>query len=258
MRRIAAAALAATTLCGLTLGASTAFAVKASDRPVYLIKSVDVHKSEEWRVQDKEFSDRCKSWEIGDGTSNLGMAQEGTRRLTLDALPFSKGIVGVVDGSSFAPAEVRRTVRSRYHSRPDIDACSPCGPRSEFGPCTDAAPPDLVVNLRCSPGRSRGLLNVWMSSRGLTVGASPINAEKDLARCEEPPATAPSGAMQWRLESVTFPEAPRVLLGMRLYSEHTFRRHIERAIGNGCRKLSGVGQRSCVAYTTVVVVRRIR
>jgi hypothetical protein len=251
-----AAALAAGTLGALALSTAPALAVKAADRPVYLIKSIDVHKSEEWRVQSPGYSDTCKSWEIGDGSANLGMTQRGTRRLTLMAPGFGAGVLGNVEGSDWSPAQARRTIRYRSHTPPDTDACGPCGPSSEYGRCTGDAPPDVVVDLRCRPDDSRALLSVWLGPNGLSVGAAP-NAERDLGTCEEPPEIAPEGDMQWRLETVTFGGAVRTLLGMRLYGEHTFRRHTEKSVAGGCRRLSGVGERSCVAYTTVVVVRRI-
>lgn len=251
-----AAALAAAIFCGLTLTTSPTLAVRISDRPVYLITSVDVHKSEEWRAQDPGYPDRCTSWEFAEGSANLGMSQRGTRRLTLMSLDRF-GVLGEFDGEMYAPSELRRSLRFRYHSRPDTPECSPCGPLSEYGACSVENLPDTVHQPKCSPPHGRGPVNLFLDSRGLQIVAAPM-LEKALAACPEQSVLAPEGMMRWQLEPVTFRGAVRTLLRMKVRGEHTFRRETETERGRGCRRIAGEGYRSCVTYTTVVVVQRIR
>ncbi|HST42282.1 MAG TPA: hypothetical protein VLK58_22375 [Conexibacter sp.] len=249
--RPAAAAAAALAACALA-----APAAHAADAGTYLVKSIDIHQSEEWRSQATGYPSRCKTWQLAEGRSNLGVAQQGTRTLRVERLPFGGGAVGTFDGSNWGVSELRRTLDWRSHVAPDVDECSPCGPSSEYGRCTNAAPPDEVARPRCAPPRGRGLIVLSLTGAGLTVGAVP-NLDRELERCPEPPRAAPQGTMQWKLETVRFKEAPQTLARMRLYREHTFRRETTVDRGGGCRRLRGVGFRSCVAYTVVVVVRRI-
>lgn len=254
MRRIAAAGLAAATLCGLALGSSSALAVSAADRPEYLIKAVNLYQTEDWRSQERGYPGRCASWEFAEGRATLGIAQEGTRRLTLVSLGRFGGLVGQIGGPSTAPAEARSSFRYRSHVMPLEPPCSPCGPNSEFGPCLDEQVDDVVDEQRCAPAPGLGIVVLGLTGRGLSVGAVPM-LQRELGRCPKPTKTITASRMPWRFDTIWFKEAPRRLLQMQISEERTFRREVE--TGRGCKRLAGVGERSCLSTTTVVTIRRV-
>lgn len=250
----ALAALAVALLTLLALAAVPAGAARPNSQPVFFVESTDLHVSEEWRQQDPGHPRRCATWVLAEGRSNLGVAQHAPRKLTL-APTFGGGFVGTLGGSDSAASELRRTARYRHHLRPDVEGCSPCGPLSEYGQCTGGRP-DVVDSAKCSPGRGQGLVTLWLTGGTLTVSGHP-RLERELEGCREID-DAPTGVMGWAIETVRFPGALSVLRRLPIGGRHTFRSEKTRSVRGGCRRLGGVGFRSCVAATAVVVVHRVR
>jgi hypothetical protein len=115
----------------------------------------------DWSDQPAEKAD-CRSWSAGTGTQTIGFSTP--RKLRYSALMVVGKTPIPVPRFQLLPTRtvtlktsVDRKADWTDHTPPNTSACTPCGPTSEYGPCSDAVP-DPAPLLNC--GR-RTLKNVF-------------------------------------------------------------------------------------------------
>ncbi|MDO8209060.1 hypothetical protein [Conexibacter sp. CPCC 206217] len=248
MKRIAAA-LAVLALLGLGAASATA---SAADTPKYRL-TLRAYSSEKSHLEDGNYPEDCANWTVANSTVAFETVAGRTFNLALIRHPLTDTIWGQVSSDLQPTTELIRYWRFRSHLAPSTEACSPCGPSSEYGQCTGDVFDDKGFD-DCggfAPTR-RGFLMMFVSDRGITVSASP---EADFSDCPEPRQDGlPLGSTTPRLDRVLIPNGTRQLLRMKPGTT----RIIERKLRRGrCGTMRGRGLRVCVQTQVRIRVTRV-
>lgn len=243
-----AAFLAALTICGLAFTAATA---AAADTPKYRM-TLSVYRGETSYLEEGDVSDHCKASTTARSSVSFQMHAGRPLNVGLIRNPLNDTIWGQV-GSNLQPeTEIYRYWKFRAHYMPETDECSPCGPSSEYGPCSGETFDDRGDDDCGSTDGEvrRGILTLYISDKGISVSAYP---RADFERCPEPRQDGlPLGSSNPTLERFTIPSGTRQLLRMKVGSTRIIRRTIRR----GQCDLRGRGRRVCVETTVFIQAKR--
>lgn len=248
MPRTPIAVLAALLLL-LALGAASAGAAPPPKFKATLYASL----TEDQNLEEGGYPDRCKTWTQGRGTLTYDVESDQ---------PFNIGIVeSPVDDSLFVliprqPAwmsDLRRFWKTRSHVADNTEACSPCGPLSEYGLCTGSLPDRLDSDQCGGPSKRRGgVLTLTAVGRTLLVTGGPGGS---LSRCKTPRDRVLPGILAVPSFELKLPGAARKLLRLKPGQTTKIRRETRRG---ACGRLSGRGLRTCSERIVILAVTRLR
>ncbi|HEY8582729.1 MAG TPA: hypothetical protein VIL49_07270 [Capillimicrobium sp.] len=142
------------TLIGAVAGALAAAALAAAPAhaadPVLAVEITGIHVID-WDLATGGYPDECDSWTKAGGTQTLGIRTP--KPVRYEVLDTGMGKLLLPAGRQrFVGAARREVAEWRDHRRPMTSACTPCGPRSEYGPCDDDPQEDLLAPLwDCAP-----------------------------------------------------------------------------------------------------------
>ncbi|HEU4658273.1 MAG TPA: hypothetical protein VFR97_12145 [Capillimicrobium sp.] len=120
-------------------GAVAAAPAQARD-PLLAVEVTGIHVVD-WTYATEGAGQECKAWSRGSGTQTLGIRTPRAARY--EVLDTGMAKLLLPQGSPTFAGSAQRTGDWTDHAVPLTSACTPCGPRSEYGPCEDTAP-DLL------------------------------------------------------------------------------------------------------------------
>lgn len=249
MRRIVATALvAAIALLAL------ASAAQAAPPPKYKL-DVIVDYVERSNLAGAGYPDDCKTWT--NARSLVVFSARSARPVLMGLVrnPVNDSIWGLFPRGIEPSADVYRSWKYRVHVTPSTEACSPCGPSSEYGLCTGELP-DQIASDECGGEgeRRRGVIALMVSDAGISVTASPA---ADFSDCRDPrPGVIALGTGDPKVERLLLPDGTRQLQRMKPGQTRTLRRTIRR--GPKCdRLLRGPGLRRCLQKKVLIRATRV-
>jgi hypothetical protein len=135
-RRIAALLV----LLPLALAALTATSAQAARTPAYTVDVTGIHVVD-WRYQGENYPDECKAWVKASGTATLGIRTTKPARYMLLAFPGMEPQLLMSKLGRYVGVAQRTASDWDDHAIPQTSACTPCGPLSEYGECSEPGPP---------------------------------------------------------------------------------------------------------------------
>jgi len=121
----------------LTLLALLGGATAASAEPIIAVDIIAKHDVA-WDYRDGKVGDDCSNWTKGSGTESLQITTKRREQLRLEH-DFGRTFLSGKRGGTFEGL-VSRNGSWKVNVPPNQPPCSPCGPSSEYGPCTDPVP----------------------------------------------------------------------------------------------------------------------
>ncbi|HST42283.1 MAG TPA: hypothetical protein VLK58_22380 [Conexibacter sp.] len=245
--RTALALLAATASFGL----AGATAAHAAGTPKYKV-SMTAYQGTVTSHEVGDYPEDCANWTQARSTVAFEL-ESRTFNIGLIRHPLNDSIWGQVSSDLQTTTNIHRWWSFRTHYKPDVQGCTPCGPSSEYGPCTGDVFDDRGSDDCGStdgPVR-RGMLAVSVNDRGILVSAYPM---ADFSRCEEPRQEGlPLGPGDPKVERFLLPSGTRELQAMKVGTTRLIKRQVRRG---ACGTRKGKGTRVCV--TTNVRIRATR
>ncbi|ADB49859.1 hypothetical protein [Conexibacter woesei] len=124
----------------IALAALTAPSAHAASTPTYTVDVTGIHVVD-WRYQTDNYPDECKAWVKGSGTATLGIRTTKPARYMLLAFPGMAPQLLMSKLGRYAGVAQRTASDWEDHAIPQTSACTPCGPLSEYGECSEPGPP---------------------------------------------------------------------------------------------------------------------
>lgn len=209
---------------------------------------------ESFSLQQTGYPDECKSWTQATGTSR-------GRNVSKGRFLFAGGD-GYAAGGLSSTAEhsmtVTRDIDYRIHTAPETSQCSPCGPRSEYGPCSNVAPPDVQGSADCAPApdRKNGQIMLRLVAKGALLVEPVMPLQTIMDACPKPPKQVPYGTRITPLKR-TFAGAAKAIQHLRPGQEKEFTK--KERTGRGCGKVKPKSEASlCTTHELVVRIRRLK
>ncbi|MDW5597143.1 hypothetical protein VSS74_22545 [Conexibacter stalactiti] len=247
--RTALALVAAAAAFGFAGSATAA----AAATPKYKV-NLTAYQSVVSNLEEGDYPEDCANWTTARSTVAFEMESGRTFNVGLIRNPVNDSIWGQVSSDLQPTAHIYRHWRFRAHYKPDVEGCSPCGPSSEYGPCTGEVFDDRGSD-DCGSTEGpvrRGFLSMMVSDRGITVIASPM---ADFSRCEEPRTEGlPLGPTAPKLDRFLLPSGTRELQAMKVGATRTIRRVVRRG---ACGRTRGKGLRVCTEINVQIRAKRV-
>lgn len=248
MTRTVLAALTALALL-LTLGVASAAAAPPPKFKADLYASL----TEESNLEGTGYPDRCKTWTQGRGTLTYDIESDQSFNLGIVESPLDDSLFVLVPRQPAWSSDLRRFWKTRSHIGDNTEACSPCGPLSEYGLCTGSLPDKLDSDQCGGPSKKRGgMLTLSAIGRTLLVNGGPGGS---LSRCKTPSDNALPAILAVPSFELRLPGAARRLLKLKPGQSTTIRRETRRG---ACGRLRGKGLRTCSERLVILRVTRVR
>ena len=91
-----------------------------------------------WDLREGRVDDDCSTWSKGSGTESLQIHSKRREQLRLEHA-FGRTLLSGKRAGTFE-GQLSRNGTWKVHVPPNQPPCSPCGPNSEYGLCTDPVP----------------------------------------------------------------------------------------------------------------------
>lgn len=209
---------------------------------------------EDFTYEPSGYPDGCKSWTYATGSSRGRNVSKG-RFLFVDGGGVTAGGLSTTAEHSMS---VTRDIDYRIHTAPDTSQCNPCGPSSEYGQCSNAAPPDERGSADCAPAadRENGRILISFGAKGVLLVEPVMPLQTIMDACRKPPKQVPYGT-QIRPLKRTFSGAAAAIRRLRPGQEKKFAK--KERIGRGCGKAKPKADASlCTTHEMVVRIRRLK
>lgn len=209
---------------------------------------------EDFTLEQNGYPDECKSWVQATGKTR-------GRNVSKGPFVFATGGGYTVGGLSSVAEHTMSVIRDidyRIHTAPDTSQCGPCGPNSEYGRCSDDAPPDQTGSADCFPAvdRKNGRIDMTLTTKGTLLVAASMPMEALVDACVKPPKQVPYGT---RIRPVkrTFGGAAKAIARLRPGQEKQYEK--KEKVGRGCGKAKPKSEaRLCTTHHMVVRIRRLK
>lgn len=209
---------------------------------------------EDFSLEPSGYPDQCKSWTHATGSSRGRNVSKG-RFLFVDGGGITAGGLSTTAEHSMS---VIRNIDYRIHTAPDTSQCGPCGPSSEYGKCSNAAPPDVTGSADCAPAadRENGRILISFGAKGVLLVEPVMPLQEIMDACPKPPKQVPYGT-QIRPLKRTFPGAAAAIRRLRPGQEKKFAK--KERVGRTCRKVKPKPETTlCTTHEMVVRIRRLK
>jgi hypothetical protein len=113
-------------------------AATASAEPIFAVDIIAKHDVA-WDYREGDTSNNCDSWSKGSGTESLQIHSKRREKMRLERV-FGRTLLTSAQSGTF-DGLITRNGSWKVNVPPNQPPCSPCGPNSEYGPCTDPVPP---------------------------------------------------------------------------------------------------------------------
>lgn len=260
-------------LAGLVAAAALAAAgpAHAAD-PVLAVDITGIHVVD-WAFDRGGYPDECQAWTKGAGTQTLGIRTP--KPVRYDLLDAGIATLLLPKGTGRFVGSAQRTADWREHAIPQTSACTPCGPLSEYGRCTDDTGDLLAPLWDCRRRAPEASAALQLLPSGTELGEGLVTLADTLVVTTAVPAAFPhcppdfSGSpasthAEQPLEVRIVGAKVRRLMHLRRGQSVTLKGSAELAWDgsaerDACRApAGGDGYRECAVTDVTVEVRRVR
>ena len=267
-RSLLAAAAAAVAAAVALAAAAPAHAAD----PVLAVDITGIHVVD-WAFDSGGYPDECQAWTKGSGTQTLGLRTPKPVRYDLLDVVTTKLLLP--KGTGRFAGSAQRSAVWREHAVPLTSACTPCGPRSEYGECEEGDGDLLAPLWDCRRRTPKAEAMLQLVPSGTELGDGVVTLADTLVVTTAVPAAFPHCPPDFDGSPVsTHSEQPlevrivgptvRRLMGLRRGQSVTLKGSAElgwdgKAERDSCQSpAGGDGYRECAVTDVTVEVRRLR